>query len=370
MKKLLLLLLLCPLIASAQLTLPYSIKINNAKPLDYYYYESDGTPYDNTTEVTTAIPSAVRYQGMTVNVVGVEYWFGDGITDGDLEVKIVSTTSLPFSSITSTPTTLSGYGITDGLISSATPVNYDLYLSTNQNIALFGTTFSLEGVDHLVASVNGEGGFMSFSSNGDIGFSAASTMTFSSPSIKFLLGGSDATGDMYYRNSSGSLNRLASASTGNALLSGTTPSWGKITSSHIDATVATAASVALKQDVLTGLTSSVAELNYTDGVTSAIQTQIDTKLKAASTASTGTDVAFDIPRTYGYAADATGNITFTTTGLVEGITQLMIHNDSSEPTFETGMVVISGTYVTGEDNYIMFHAVKSSLILVTISQAQ
>lgn len=96
----------------------------------------------------------------------------------------------------------------------------------------------------------------------------------------------------------------------------------------------------------------------------------DTKLPKSSTASTGTDVVFDIPRTYGYAADATGNITFTTTGLVEGITQLMIHNDSSEPTFESGMVIISGTYVTGVDNYIMMHAVKSNLILVTISQEQ
>lgn len=33
-----------------------------------------------------------------------------------------------------------------------------------------------------------------------------------------------------------------------------------------------------KQDVLTGLTASVVELNYTDGVTSAIQTQLDNKL--------------------------------------------------------------------------------------------
>lgn len=35
---------------------------------------------------------------------------------------------------------------------------------------------------------------------------------------------------------------------------------------------------ASKQDVLTGLTASVSELNYTDGVTSAIQTQLDAKL--------------------------------------------------------------------------------------------
>lgn len=43
--------------------------------------------------------------------------------------------------------------------------------------------------------------------------------------------GSDATGDIFYRNSSGDLTRLAAVATGNALISGgvaTAPSWGKI----------------------------------------------------------------------------------------------------------------------------------------------
>lgn len=87
MKRILFFLLFLPSLVFAQLELPYPIKVNNPKPLDYYYFESDGTPYESTSEVTTAIPSAIRYQGMTVNVVGVEYWFGDGTADEDLVVK-------------------------------------------------------------------------------------------------------------------------------------------------------------------------------------------------------------------------------------------------------------------------------------------
>ena len=54
--------------------------------------------------------------------------------------------------------------------------------------------------------------------------------------------------------------------------------------------VSTATQTALdaKQDTLTGLTASVAELNYTDWVTSAIQTQIDSKSPIASPTFTGT----------------------------------------------------------------------------------
>lgn len=86
------------------------------------------------------------------------------------------------------------------------------------------------------------------------------------------------------------------------------------------------------------------------------------------TDSTGTAIAFDAPRTYGISAPETGNITLNSSGLVKGVTQLIIHNNSGEPTFGAEFKIISGAYVTGEDNYIFCHAVSSSLILVTISQ--
>ncbi len=96
--------------------------------------------------------------------------------------------------------------------------------------------------------------------------------------------------------------------------------------------------------------------------------QISSGNSEQAVSSSGTAIAFDIPRTYGYASAETGNITLNSTGLREGVTQLIIHNHSSEPTFGTGFKVIKGRYETGLENYIFCHAVKSNLILVTISQ--
>lgn len=85
-------------------------------------------------------------------------------------------------------------------------------------------------------------------------------------------------------------------------------------------------------------------------------------------ASSGTVIAFDKPRTYGYSTAETGNVTLNATGLVEGMTQLLIHNHSSEPTFPATMKIVGGAYVISVNNYIVLYAVKSDLILVTISQ--
>ncbi len=90
MKKLLFILLL-PTVLFAQLELPFPVKVVNPKPLDFWYYESDGTPYDNTTEAITQVISAVRFIGMTVNVNGVEYWWKDSTADIDLVAKGGST---------------------------------------------------------------------------------------------------------------------------------------------------------------------------------------------------------------------------------------------------------------------------------------
>lgn len=91
-------------------------------------------------------------------------------------------------------------------------------------------------------------------------------------------------------------------------------------------------------------------------------------LQELATPSTGTAIAFDKFRSYGVSSPETGNITLNSAGLLAGVTQLVIHNNSSEPTFGAEFKIISGAYVTGEDNYIFCHAVSSSLILVTISQ--
>jgi hypothetical protein len=83
---------------------------------------------------------------------------------------------------------------------------------------------------------------------------------------------------------------------------------------------------------------------------------------------TVTAIQFDRPATYGYTTAETGNITLNSTGFQENVTQLLIHNHTSTPTFDSNFVIIGGQYVVSDTNYIYMHAVKSNLILATISQ--
>ena len=50
-------------------------------------YDNDGAGYANVSAVNVAIISSYRFIGLTVNVQGVEYWYRDGILDGDLIEK-------------------------------------------------------------------------------------------------------------------------------------------------------------------------------------------------------------------------------------------------------------------------------------------
>lgn len=69
-----------------------NIKIAAPSPLDKRYLSErtlvgSPLPYSGVTEVNTAIISTERYTGLTVNIVGVEYWYKEGVTDGDLIEK-------------------------------------------------------------------------------------------------------------------------------------------------------------------------------------------------------------------------------------------------------------------------------------------
>jgi len=68
------------------LELPFGLKVLNPLPVDDKYL-SGGTPYTSVSAVNTAIPEPIRHQGLTVNINGVEYWYKDGVTDGDLVLK-------------------------------------------------------------------------------------------------------------------------------------------------------------------------------------------------------------------------------------------------------------------------------------------
>lgn len=79
-----------PAVAFAQ---TYSIQlpggldvVNPNRPHISVYLEADGTPYDSEAEVLTAT-AGKRYDGLTVKIGAVEWWFDGGIADGDLKVK-------------------------------------------------------------------------------------------------------------------------------------------------------------------------------------------------------------------------------------------------------------------------------------------
>ena len=68
-----------------------NIKVGQQLPVDSRYLD-DRLPWASTVAVTTGIPIALRFQGLTVNVLGIEYWFKDGISDAQLVIKTVEGT--------------------------------------------------------------------------------------------------------------------------------------------------------------------------------------------------------------------------------------------------------------------------------------
>jgi hypothetical protein len=64
-----------------------NFKINAGAPVDAKYLNSLNQPYTSVSAVTTAIVEAQRYIGLTVNINNVEYWFKNGVGNGDLEIK-------------------------------------------------------------------------------------------------------------------------------------------------------------------------------------------------------------------------------------------------------------------------------------------
>jgi hypothetical protein len=73
------------------LQLPFGIQVNNSLPLDAYYYDGDAA-WTSTTAANAGINVGVRYEGLTVNVNGEEYWFYGGTADINLVTKLSGTT--------------------------------------------------------------------------------------------------------------------------------------------------------------------------------------------------------------------------------------------------------------------------------------
>lgn len=118
MKKLLFLLLFLPFVAQAQLELLFPVKINNAKPLNYWFYESDGTPYEDAAEVLAQ--NTIRHRGQEFFMQdGTVMWFQDGITDPDLVVKSLTLTDDSGTTANGTGVILGGNLTTNAAFSGA-----------------------------------------------------------------------------------------------------------------------------------------------------------------------------------------------------------------------------------------------------------
>jgi len=64
-----------------------NLKINAGKPIDSRYLTTGNTTYTSTGATNSAIPVPLRYTGLTVNVLGIEYWYKTGVADINLIQK-------------------------------------------------------------------------------------------------------------------------------------------------------------------------------------------------------------------------------------------------------------------------------------------
>ena len=63
-----------------------NIRVGQQLPIESKYF--NGTvPYTDVAQAESLITIGLRHRGLTVNINGVEYWFKDGIADGDLVLK-------------------------------------------------------------------------------------------------------------------------------------------------------------------------------------------------------------------------------------------------------------------------------------------
>ena len=142
-----------------------NIQINGPLAVDSRYL-NDLVPYTSVSGANSTIVSGVRYIGLTVNVGGVEYWYKDGIGDGDLVIKTMGGTG-----------TLTG--ATNGIIltNSGTTVALGGSLISDTTIDASGNSFNLTNIKEFQVSsglstifgIDNTGLIFSFS-GGSIGF--------------------------------------------------------------------------------------------------------------------------------------------------------------------------------------------------------
>ena len=124
-----------------------------------------------------------------------------------------------------------------------------------------------------------------------------------------------------------------------------------------------------KNDIGLGNVDNTSDLNKP--ISTATQTALDTKLSVETTSITGTNISFTNDRIYGsLSSPETGNITANTTNGKLGVTNIIIHNSATAPTFGSGFKKLSGSgnYTTGVVNYIYCTYINDTEIIYSINQ--
>ena len=64
-----------------------NFNIGIGAPIDSKYLNSLNQPYASTGATNTAIVQSQRYSGLTVNILGSEYWYKNGTANNNLIFK-------------------------------------------------------------------------------------------------------------------------------------------------------------------------------------------------------------------------------------------------------------------------------------------
>ena len=106
-------------------------------------------------------------------------------------------------------------------------------------------------------------------------------------------------------------------------------------------------------------------------ISTATQNELNLKLSIESPSTIGTLLSFAIDRVYGtLATPETGNITADVTDAKLGVTNIIIHNSGTAPTFGSQFKKLSGSgnYVVGVVNYIYCTFITATEIIYSINQ--
>ena len=106
-------------------------------------------------------------------------------------------------------------------------------------------------------------------------------------------------------------------------------------------------------------------------ISNATQNELNLKLSIESPSTTGTLLSFITDKVYGtLATPETSNITADVTDAKLGVTNIIIHNSGTVPTFGSQFKKLSGSgnYVTGVINYIYCTFINNTEIIYSINQ--